>query len=125
MLRVENTSTDGNARGVVGLISSAAAAAGSAGLVGSTAATDPGSAGVIAQNTGGGPALKAVVNQGAVPFTVNSSTKVANLNADQLDGVSSNGFMHGRAANKVFTVDTWSYFNGQVCTYDIRMIVDP
>jgi hypothetical protein len=94
-LRVENTSTDGNARGVVGLISSAAAAAGSAGILGSTAATDPGSAGVVAQNTGGGPALKAVVNQGAAPLTVNSSTKVTNLNADKLDGLNSTQFVQG------------------------------
>jgi hypothetical protein len=94
-LRVENTSMDGNARGVVGLISSASATAGSAGLLGATAATDPGSAGVVAQNTGGGPALKAVVNQGAAPLTVNSSTKVTNLNADKLDGLNSTQFVQG------------------------------
>jgi hypothetical protein len=41
-LLVQNTSTDGNARGVVGSISSPSAAAGSAGVVGSTASNDPG-----------------------------------------------------------------------------------
>jgi hypothetical protein len=99
-VRVENTSTDGNARGVVGVISAPTAAAGSAGVVGSTAATDPGSAGVVAQNTGGGPALKAVVNPGAAPLSVNSSTKVTNLNADQLDGISSNGFIQGKGSTQ-------------------------
>jgi hypothetical protein len=99
-LRVENTSTDGNARGVVGLISSPAASAGSAGVVGATAATDPGSAGVVAQNTGSGPALKALVNSGAAPFTVNSSAKVANLNADRLDGMRSNGFIQGKGSTQ-------------------------
>jgi hypothetical protein len=219
LLRIENTSSDGNARAIVGVLSASAAAAGSAGVVGSTASTDPGSAGVVAQNTGGGPALKAVVNPGAAPLTVNSSTKVANLNADQLDGMSSSQFVqgggsvsvihetetappgqasskdfptlgglvdlqgncfnndprtgvvillvnvsgttmtllregslgpttprvlgpteadddmpigtanhfkwHGRAANKVFTIDTWTYFDDGTCTYDIWMTIDP
>ena len=99
-LRIEDTSTDGNARGVVGVISAPTAAAGSAGVAGTTASTDPGSAGVVAQNTGGGPALKAVVNQGAAPLSVNSSTKVTNLNADQLDGISSNGFIQGKGSTQ-------------------------
>jgi hypothetical protein len=92
-LLVQNTSTDGNARGVVGSISSPSAAAGSAGVVGSTASNDPGSAGVIAQNMGAGPGLKVVVNPGAAPFSVNSSTKVVGLNVDQLDGMSSSAFL--------------------------------
>jgi hypothetical protein len=93
LLRVENTSADGNARAVVGVMSSTTAAAGSAGVLGATASTDTESAGVLAQNKGGGPALKAVVNPGAPPIDVNSSTLVENLNADRLDGISSSGFI--------------------------------
>jgi hypothetical protein len=44
---------------------------------------------VYAKNTGGGPAGAFVVNPGVSPFTVNSSTKVGGLNADQLDGLDS------------------------------------
>jgi hypothetical protein len=40
-------------------------------------------------NTGGGPAGGFFVNAGVKPFTVNSSTKVGNLNADLLDGLDS------------------------------------
>jgi hypothetical protein len=48
-----------------------------------------------AANTGGGPALGLTVNSGKSPFTVNSSTKVTNLNADRLDGLDSSGFAQG------------------------------
>jgi hypothetical protein len=48
-----------------------------------------GKAAVFAKNTGGGPAGAFVVNAGVSPFTVNSTGKVANLNADQLDGLDS------------------------------------
>ena len=99
-LLLENTSTDGNARGVAGLITTRSAGSGSAGVLGATASTDPGSTGVLAQNGGGGPALKAMVIQGAPPLAVNSTTKVANLNADQLDGISSNGFVQGAGSTQ-------------------------
>jgi hypothetical protein len=49
--------------------------------------------GVLAKNTGGGPALKVVVNPGVTPFSVDSSTKVYNLNADQVDGMSASDFV--------------------------------
>jgi hypothetical protein len=81
-LRVENSSSASGARGIIGRITSTSAGAGSAGLLGGTASTNPGSVGVVAQNTGGGPALSAVVNDGAPPVMVNSQTKVDNLNAD-------------------------------------------
>jgi hypothetical protein len=42
-----------------------------------------------AQNSGGGTAGSFVVNAGVTPFKVSSATKVANLNADQLDGLDS------------------------------------
>lgn len=101
MLRVENTSTDGNARGVVGIVSAPSAAAGSAGVAGTTNSTDPGSVGVLAQNTGGGPALMVAVDPGAPPLAVSSSAKVANLNADLLDGQSASAFLAitGKAAD--------------------------
>jgi len=43
-------------------------------------------------NTGAGTAGSFTVRAGAQPFTVNSPTLVKNLNADRLDGVSSNAF---------------------------------
>ncbi len=52
-----------------------------------------GSAGSAAQlrirNTGQGPALEALVRPSVPPFKVNSNARVANLNADELDGVDS------------------------------------
>lgn len=57
---------------------------------------------VRAINTGGGPAGRFEVTSGTVtPFTVNSSTKVVDLNADQLDGLHANQL--GRKA--------WSHFD--------------
>jgi hypothetical protein len=44
-------------------------------------------------NTGGGPALGLSVGAGKAPFTTNSAVKVANLNADQLDGYDSSAFV--------------------------------
>jgi hypothetical protein len=44
-------------------------------------------------NTGGGPAGAFVANAGAAPFTVSSTTKVGNLNADRLDGLDSSAFL--------------------------------
>jgi hypothetical protein len=43
-------------------------------------------------NTGGGPAGGFFVNAGVRPFTVNSTVKVTNLNADLLDGLDSTGY---------------------------------
>ena len=115
-LRVENTSTDGNARGVVGVISAPTAAGGTAGEAATTASTDPGSVGVFAQNTGGGPALSAAVNPGSAPLAVNSSVKVASLNADQLDGQSANAFLAitGKAAdsNRLDGKDSTQFVQG-------------
>jgi hypothetical protein len=44
----------------------------------------------------GATALGLSVASGHTPFTVNSGTKVANLNADKLDGLDSTGFIRGR-----------------------------
>jgi hypothetical protein len=57
-----------------------------------------------AANTGGGPALGLTVNSGKAPFTVNSPTKVSNLNADKLDGLDSSSFTStGSGSTKIFT----------------------
>ncbi|MDX6513545.1 MAG: hypothetical protein QOE36_3049 [Gaiellaceae bacterium] len=52
----------------------------------------PSAPAAVAQNAGGGPALALAVNAGKAPMTVNSSTKVASLNADQVDGLDSSAF---------------------------------
>jgi hypothetical protein len=44
---------------------------------------------------GGGPALSAVVRAGVPPFKVNSSAKVAGLNADLVDGIDSSDLLIG------------------------------
>ena len=61
-------------------------------MQGETNSTDPAGAGVVGKNNGGGPGLKAIVNAGAPPLAVNSPVKVANLNADLLDGLDSLAF---------------------------------
>lgn len=71
MLQVVNTSTEAAARAL--RLDSASATQGAAYL----------------RNSGGGPAANFVVNAGKAAFTVNSATKIANLNADQLDGLDS------------------------------------
>jgi hypothetical protein len=63
---------------------------GGAGVKGESAAV--GTPGLLGVNTAGGTALALLVNAGQAPFTVNSSTKVNGLNADQLDGLDSTAF---------------------------------
>jgi hypothetical protein len=46
--------------------------------------------------TAGATALGLTAAPGHAPFTVNTSTKVAKLNADTLDAIDSTGFVHGR-----------------------------
>jgi hypothetical protein len=59
--------------------------AGSAGVHGTTPSAV--AYGVVAENTGGGTALRVLGN-----MTISSTTKVTNLNADQLDGLDSTAF---------------------------------
>src|SRR5436190_13427572 len=47
-------------------------------------------------NTGGGKAATFSVDSGVAPFTVNSATRVSNLNADKLDDINSTGFLRNR-----------------------------
>lgn len=74
MLKVPNTNTGAGALAI-----NASSASG-------TAAT------IRAQNTGGGPAGEFDVNPGQAPFTVNSATQVANLNAAMLQGMVPSNF---------------------------------
>jgi hypothetical protein len=70
-----------------------AATGASSGVFGQTNSTDPASAGVTGRNMGGGPGLQALVTSNTVaPLKVNSSARVANLNADQLDGKEATDF---------------------------------
>jgi hypothetical protein len=61
-------------------------------------------------NTGAGAtALGLNVASGHAPFTVNSGTKVAHLNADKLDGIDSSGLVRGRGtllSNRLVFVPT-------------------
>jgi hypothetical protein len=95
-LRVENGSSG---FGVFGLSTSgkgvygkhSATTGGEPGVQGETASAA--GAGVVGRNTGGGPGLSAFVNPGNPPLSVNSSTRVANLNADLVDGKNSTAFL--------------------------------
>jgi hypothetical protein len=95
-LRVENGSSgvglfgiSSTGKGVYGKHN--AATGGEPGVQGESASVA--AAGVIGKNTAGGPGLSALVNAGTPPLAVNSQAKVANLNADQLDGKSSTAFL--------------------------------
>ena len=71
-------------------VTNTSSAAGTSGLaVNSASAATTG----VFTNTGGGSAGRFLVNAGVQPFTVNSQTRVANLNADLLDGLNSTGFL--------------------------------
>src|SRR4051794_33284730 len=57
--------------------------------------TSSGSPLALVNNSGasGATALRLSVKPGKQPFTVNSGTKVVNLNAEKLDGIDSTGFV--------------------------------
>ena len=78
-------------------------------------------------NTGGGPALGLLVNSGKTPFTVSSSTKVANLNADQLDGLDQSSFLRttGKAAdaNLLDGIDSSGLIKGTGKTYTLAVAI--
>jgi hypothetical protein len=52
----------------------------------------------------GATALKLTVKTGKAPFTVNTATKVANLNADKLDGIDSTGLLQGKGRTYTLAV---------------------
>jgi Phage Tail Collar Domain len=102
-LRVTNTNTGSGAAGLQ--VNSAAntptftasnsaggvsvLALGTAGVAVFGKTASPSQPALSGNNTGGGPAGSFSVNSAVPPFTVNSQTKVANLNADRLDGLDS------------------------------------
>ena len=61
---------------------------------------------LFAQNTGGAPAASLFANAGVAPFKVNSAAKVANLNADSLDGMDSGSFVQGWAGRAMYARKT-------------------
>jgi hypothetical protein len=95
-LRVENGSSgvglfgiSSTGKGVYG--KHTAATGGEPGVQGESASAA--AAGVVGKNTAGGPGLSALVSAGTPPLAVNSQARVANLNADQVDGKSSSAFL--------------------------------
>src|SRR5262249_13452419 len=102
-LRAENGAAAPASYGIVGKVTSPSADADSAGVKGMNASTDPSAAGVVGKNTGGGPGLSAVVNPGAPPLKVNSDAKVANLDADLVDGLSSSDFVRAAQPGQVLS----------------------
>lgn len=84
--------------------------------VGVAAANDGSDPALRASNSGNGPA--AAFESAGAPFTVSSSTKVDNLNADQLDGRSANEF--GRTA----VAAVISYTNGGTFEEQASIIID-
>jgi hypothetical protein len=80
-------------RGIFGLHTSSSGT--DPGVEGDTSSTDTSAAAIVGDNAGGGPALKLVVSGSVPPMTVNSTGKVAKLNADEIDGVDSADLVRG------------------------------
>jgi hypothetical protein len=67
--------------------------------------TNQANATTTVQNTGSGPAVKfSTANSSTAPFSVGNTTKVVNLNADQVDGMSASKFEP--VANKISASNT-------------------
>jgi len=58
----------------------------------------------VLDKNGAGPALRLLVDSGP-PLAVNSSARVANLNADKLDGTDSSGLVPKKTYTKVVSAD--------------------
>lgn len=86
------------------------------GLVGRVAS----GAALLVNNPSGGPALDLRVQAGKAPMKVNSSGKVANFNADRLDGKSSEEFLGsgGKAADadRLDGKDSTAFLPGDIYT---------
>jgi hypothetical protein len=76
------------------------------GVEGDTSSTDAAAAAIVGHNSGGGPALKLMVNGNVPPMAVSSTGKVANLNADKVDGVDSSDLVQGggKVLSQAFTL---------------------
>lgn len=84
--------------GIIAVPTAASAANGGSWLLGRT---NYESATTTVSNSAASPALSLLTPSGVAPFKVNRATKVTNLNADLLDGVSSGSFLRttGKAAD--------------------------
>jgi hypothetical protein len=80
----------------------------------SLSSTNTGAPTLNVVNTGGRPAARFQANGGKAPFTVNSGTKVANLNGDLLDGYDSNALVR---AGRMSTSGTTALGNTSAVTY--------
>jgi hypothetical protein len=90
---VTGTGAQGQSQAGIGVLGQHTNATGvNPGVQGATSSTDPNGAGVVGRNTGGGPGLKAIVNAGVPPLSVNSDAKVEDLNSDLIDGLDSSAF---------------------------------
>jgi hypothetical protein len=80
-------------------------------------------------NTGGKPAARFSADSGVQPFSVGSATKVANLNADKLDGFDSSYFLPktGKAADadKLDGVDSSGFVQGRGTALANRIVFVP
>src|SRR6266571_904932 len=81
-------------------------------------ANAPGGVGVYAESTGGGPALQ-IHTAGAPPMSVDSSAKVANLNADKVDGASilSNRIISTTHNDHILQLPGFGDFNVSSCDH--------
>ncbi len=124
-VRAINNGTNGNGFGVWGSHAGAGAgilatSARGNGLRAQNASATNGA--MRAQNTGGGPALDLLVNSGVSPFKVNSSAKVANLNADELDGLDSGAFTQGTASRTLYARRSVADGSGFVTLLDLGWV---
>ncbi len=81
-------------------------------------------------NTGAGAtALGLSVASGHAPFTVNTGTKVANLNADKLDGIDSSGFLGVNAkaadADQLDGKDSTDFLSSNVVLHTTDVSIAP
>ena len=81
------------------------------GVEASTSSSEAGALGLTATNSGGGAAASfSVLNNNIAPLTVNSRTKVANLNADSIDGFDSSRFVRKDAGDVHLWYSPFDYF---------------
>jgi len=121
---VVNGTNTGSGNGLQGVT----AAAGASGVYGQNDAAGfgvagradaAGGVGVYAESTGGGPALQIHTLSNAPPMSVDSSVKVANLNADRVDGASilSNRIISTTHNDHILQLPGFGDFNVSSCDH--------
>jgi hypothetical protein len=80
------------------------------------------------RNTGGGPAAQFITKAGKAPFKVSGNTKVSGLNADLLDGISSESFVRNDTtpltaimARDGSTLETAATATGKILTFNVEL----